>query len=202
MFVEVMKAVILGLFLLFVVIRLIRPAFDSSGQMRSWTLTFMQISAVAIFCTVFLDTLQDAGRPPTPVGVSIPTSRPTISKVAAGKQPAATGSFSRAVLKEKYAILYAVFGMFSLLYLLSHKNEKMTNMAVRVIMAVRGKFNPTPYEDPIEQMMVDNLLRYSESVYHQEWFLRALMAKQGKMDTKNNPEVSGVSQIQPMEDDH
>jgi len=92
-----------------------------------------------------------------------------------------------------------VFGVFALLYLLSHKNEKMTNMGVRLLMAIRGKHNPLQHEAPIEKAMVKNLEEHQDSQYHQEWFIRSVLAKQGTTSPATKEDTPGVK---PMDGDH
>ena len=160
------------------------PLTASDGK-KSRTLTGLMCTTCLVFFIVVLDTVQDR---PSPVETmasvksqSTDTKKGSRRKYSS-KVPA--GGVVRAVLKEKYSILFALWFGFSFLYLLSHKGERTARMVVGMVMALRGKHHPYAHQDPMDDFIVNEVLRgivpgSKGGDYLHEWFLRALLAKQG-----------------------
>ena len=85
---------------------------------------------------------------------------------------------------------------FACLYLLSHRGTDIQLMGLRFLMAIRGKFNPVPNDDPIHNMLVERLRDVPQSPDEAEWTIRMILAKQGIYvgGTKDKEElVGGIS---------
>lgn len=158
------------------------PASASNGK-KSWTLNFLRLTTLFIFATVIIDTVNDRYYPlPKP-----PATATTTTVMAPPKRGRRTRSSSkslpivRAVLKEKYNILGALWLGFAILYVLSHRHDEWSDTIIRGIMAVR-KMDPFAGRDEIDKFIIQRLEDNFDSIYHHEWFLRALLAKKGIAD--------------------
>jgi hypothetical protein len=96
------------------------------------------------------------------------------------------------VNKDKYWLLGFVFLICMGSYIARH--PKIAEFWERLAAAWKG--NPIPNQsDTMEDFMITHLLQNPGSLYHEEWFLRAMVAKRG-----GNP-YEGVETIQPPPDE-
>ena len=173
--------------ILHTVFRIIRPCKAGDGTM-SRTLTGMYMAAVFIFAVVVVDTVQD--RPtiqpqivtqpsvaPQPATVNRQLVAARLPSISAAR-PTQYGERSRVVLKEKYFILGLVFVCFSLLYLVSHRNEQITRMLVWIVMAAR-RLNPFEHDSRMDGAVVDILLGDAADQKTRQFALDYVLAKRG-----------------------
>lgn len=162
----------LGL-VVYTVISFIKPATASDGH-KSWTLTGLKLVTVFVLATVLLDTLNDR------VSITTTTTATTLKATTRNVRPvSSTLAPVRSVIKEKYNILGGLWLGFAILYMLSHRLQAWSNTVIRGIMAVR-KMDPFVGQDAIDKFIIAQLDANYDSVYHHEWFLRALLAKRGE----------------------
>lgn len=177
------------------VVRILVPCRAGNGEM-SRTLTGMYITAVFIFAVVVADTMQD--RPTSSVHpATVSTSLPSPKHLVAAR-PSNASERSRVVLKEKYFILGMVFVCFSLLYLLSHRNEQITRMLVWVVMAAR-RLNPFEHDSRMDSAIVDILVDNKNDEQTRRWVLDYVLAKRGvSADTRPLTDKEMETPVPPM----
>lgn len=176
----------------------IRKPSQTSTNGNSTTLGLAKLSLFFIFVIVTLDTINDV-IPPDRFGgqaMSAVKSQPASVKKAGKKKRVrrsrrAAPSKKREVNKDKYWLLGFVFLICMGSYIARH--PKIAEFWERLAAAWKG--NPIPNQsDTMEDFMITHLLQHEGSLYHEEWFLRAMVAKRG-----GNP-FEGLPDIPPPEE--
>jgi len=175
---ESIRQLVMALVVGYVIFRIFWPMQASDGRV-SRSLTGLYCTTAVIFMVVIMDTVHDRPEAASSTSTLSSTKKGTkVVKRSRGRSKAVLPSKSRSVLKEKYYVLFAMWLGFAFLYLFGHKDKQMAELGIRVMTAIRGKFNPMPDRDMIDQLFV-SVVGEKPDAEAREWLLRAVLAKQG-----------------------
>jgi len=206
----VTKHPVVTLTFLIVLFRMFRPMMASDNK-PSWTLTGLFCTTMIIFMVTIIDSIND--RPDVSSQTTAISTRKgkKVSRRTRGRGNFKTAK-ARGVVKEKYGILGSIWIGFMLLYLLSHKGKDIWSMMLRFMMAGRGKFNPMPNDDPMDNYLV-SLLKEDLSPITRAFAVRMTLARKGivmdgpvngkppqEEETKEVAEVETTGLMKPSEE--
>lgn len=186
---------------LFTIVLVVFFPVTASNRKKSRTLTGLLCTTAIIFLVVVLDTIQD--RPPQHT-VSYKASATSTTRKHSRRRSTKVSSAAagvRAVAKEKYSILFAMWFGFAFLYLLSHKNGQMADMGIKMTMAIRGKHDPYAHSDRFSEYVVTAMEDEDVLGPNHEWAIRAILAKQGKVEVLGSKDEDTMSTPSPDDED-
>jgi len=178
------------LFMLFLVVK---PLRASDGRV-SRTLTGLLMTTIIIFMITITDSIND--QPIQSISKTTAVSNAKESKLkrlTRGRAGMGTPK-ARAVIKEKYGILVILWIGFACLYLLSHRGQEIQIMGLRFMMALRGKFNPMPNDDPLDNFLV-SMLQSSNTDDNQNFAVELTLAKKGIVMARGTGALSSTSEV-------
>ena len=168
-----------------ILFRIFKPMRASDGR-PSNSLTGLFCVTLVIFLVTIGDTMNDRPNVSSNTTISSNKKGTKVKRRRRGGN-AYSNAKVRSVNDKKYSILGTLWVGFMLLYLLSHKGERVWLWAVRFIMAIRGKHNPIEGIEPnaLDQFVVEHV-NYDPSDDNKEFALRMVLAKRGVVVRKES----------------
>ena len=191
-FMSMVKNPVVTLAFIFIMVRLFKPMRMSNTVIPSWSLTGLFCTTVVIFMVVIVDSINDTPNVSSQTTVASKAGATRISQLRRGSTAVSTAKV-RSVVKEKYGILGTIWIGWLLLYVLGHK-QGMWDMSLRFMMAIRGKHNPIPNDDPIDNYLVD-LLKGDSSPESRGFAVQMTLARKGVVpveDKKSEAPLPGA----------
>lgn len=163
---------------------LFRPLAASDGRL-SRSLSGMWVVSLFLFATVMTDSLS----------AFMIKTQPAASPVGSALSKTASWAQMIGAFKERYGTLVLMFSTFAVLYVVSHKQESVSLLIIRALMAIR-RLDPFVHDSQLERCTV-RLLEHATTADEREWALEVARVTLRHPGDRTIPKDGGVSSQPP-----